>query len=240
MPRKTILVVDDDPKVRQLLTGCFKDDGFAVVEAGDATTTLAALNAHRPDLVTLDLYLGADNGLDLARRIKRLSDVPIVMVTGKGDVLDRVVGLEVGADDYITKPFHLREVLARVHAVLRRSSRREEGEAPSPDADRTAAFQGWRVRPERFEVVAPDGSPCELTTAEFNLLMVFLTHPKRILSREQIMDFLGGAAYAPLDRTIDNQVARLRKRIGDGEGGAGMIRTVRGVGYSFTADVAWS
>lgn len=240
MTSKTILVVDDEAKLRKLLVTCFEQEGYRTIEAETAAAALKVFEKLTPDLVTLDLRLGDDNGLDVARDIKRLCDVPIVMVTGRDDVVDRIVGLEVGADDYITKPFHIREVLARINAVLRRSARN----ASDPDPVNGTAppvsnyrFAGWQVTPERFEVQSPDGSLCEMTTAEFNLLMVFLQRPKRILSREQLMEFLGGASYSPLDRTIDNQVARLRKKIEPDPATPRFIRTVRGIGYSFTSDV---
>ncbi|MEM9708233.1 MAG: response regulator transcription factor [Pseudomonadota bacterium] len=236
---KTILIVDDEAKLRKLLVTCFEEDGFATIEAGSGAEALAAFERRTPDLVTLDLHLGTDNGIDIAREIKKISDVPIVMVTGRGDVIDRIIGLEVGADDYIAKPFHVREVLARVHAVLRRSGPTTEANGTALAA-KSAHFAGWRALPDRFEVFDPDGNPCALTTAEFRLLLVFLEHPKRILSREQLMDFLGGASYAPLDRTIDNQVARLRRKIEPESDSPAIIRTVRGVGYSFTEDVTWS
>ncbi|MEM6481487.1 MAG: response regulator transcription factor [Pseudomonadota bacterium] len=240
MTKKTILVVDDEAKLRKVLVTCLEQEGYRTVEAEDAASTLKCFERERPDLVTLDLRLGADNGLDIAREIKRISDVPIVMVTGRDDVLDRVVGLELGADDYIAKPFHVREVLARINAVLRRSGRNETASKPlngSAAAIPLYRFAGWEVSPERFEVLSPDGTLCVMTTAEFNLLMVFLERPKRILSREQLMEFLGGASYSPLDRTIDNQVARLRKKIEEDPASPRIIRTVRGIGYSFTSDV---
>lgn len=240
MSKKTILVVDDEAKLRKLLVTCFEQEGYETIEAEDAASALKAFDRRTPDLVTLDLRLGADSGLDVAREIKRISDVPIVMVTGRDDVLDRIVGLEIGADDYIAKPFHIREVLARINAVLRRAGRVTSDTESINGATAHAAlyrFSGWQVIPERFEVKSPDGAPCDMTTAEFNLLMVFLERPKRILSREQLMEFLGGASYSPLDRTIDNQIARLRKKIEDDPAAPRIIRTVRGIGYSFTSDV---
>lgn len=240
MPKKTILVVDDEPKLRKLLVTCFEGEGYQTCEAGDAASALRSFEVQRPDLVTLDLRLGEDSGLDVAREMKRVSDVPIVMVTGRDDVLDRIVGLELGADDYISKPFHVREVVARINAVLRRVGRGGGGgETPAADDEPLTQykFAGWKVIPDRFEVLTPDGDSCAVTTAEFNLLIVFLERPKRILSREQLMEFLGGSSYSPLDRTIDNQVARLRKKIEADPADPKIIRTVRGIGYSFTADV---
>lgn len=248
MPTTKILIVDDDPKLRSLLARCFESDGFVTCEAGDAPTAMAELHRCNPDLITLDLSLGPDNGLDLARELQKKTTAPIVMVTGRDDLLDRVIGLELGADDYITKPFHVREVLARVRAILRRAGRQQSDppktDPPAPPAparphERVAAFAGWTVHPDRFEVMDPEGLPCPTTTAEFRLLLTFLEHPKRILSREQLMDLLGGMSWTPLDRTIDNQIARLRKKIERNSDSPELIKTVRGIGYSFTADVTW-
>ena len=241
--QKSILIIDDDPKIRSVLSACFESEGIGTQEAADGASALAALEQNAPDLVTLDLHLGAESGLDVARQIRSRSQVPIVMVTGKGDVLDRIVGLEIGADDYITKPFHVREVLARVRAVLRRTSEQSTqgsaGDNAGTASGEVAHFGPWTVRPDHFELTQDGGAPCQMTTAEFKLLMVFLKHPRRILSREQLMDMIGGAAWAPLDRTIDNQVARLRKRIETDPANPEFVKTVRGIGYSFTAEVRW-
>ncbi len=236
MQETTILIVDDDPKVRSLLANCFEEESIKTIQAEDEESAMTAVKRKAPDLVTLDLHLGSENGLDIARNIKAHSDVPIIMVTGKDDVMDRIIGLEVGADDYITKPFHVREVLARVRAVLRRAEGKPD---TAENPGKVAKFAGWRVDPDRFEITQPNGSPCVLTTAEFKLLNVFLQHPKRILSREQLMDLVEGGNWAPLDRTIDNQIARLRRKIEEDPANPALIKTVRGVGYSFTTDVDW-
>ncbi|MEL6885334.1 MAG: response regulator transcription factor [Pseudomonadota bacterium] len=238
----TVLVVEDDAKVRALLRNVLEDDGFAVREAHDAASALAELDTCDPSLVTLDLYLGADNGLDLAREIRKTSAVPIVMVTGKDDVIDRVVGLEVGADDYITKPFHVREVIARIHAVLRRERKHNAGANDTRDTDTEAGcaayrFDGITVVPDRLQVIDRNGADCALTTGDFNLLMVFLERPGRVLSRDQLMDHTGGVEWSPLDRTIDNQVARLRKKIERHPSQPQLIKTVRGIGYTFACAV---
>jgi DNA-binding response OmpR family regulator len=197
-----------------------------------------AFDKHPPDLVTLDLNLNGDNGLDLARDIRRDHDVPIIMVTGKDDVIDRIVGLELGADDYITKPFHVREVLARVHSVLRRARTTEARETPavadSAGENAELSLDGLTVFPDRMELTDRDGAPCDLTTADFKLLAAFLGHPKRPLSRERLMDLIDGPDWVPLDRTIDNQVARLRKKIERDPARPLLIKTVRGVGYMLT------
>lgn len=247
MAKTTVLVVDDEPAVRTLLRQCLESDGYAVIDAPCGSRALSEVRRGGIDLMTLDLNLAGESGIDLARAVRQVSDVPIIMVTGRGDVIDRVVGLEVGADDYIAKPFHLREVLARVRSVLRRSTgRRAEG---SPEAAGSAAdpacparddglgFAGFVARVATMELFSPSGAPIELTSGDFRLLLVFLEHPRRVLSREQIMDLLNGGAWSPLDRTIDNQVARLRKKIEAVPGDPKLIKTVRGVGYTFTQHV---
>jgi DNA-binding response OmpR family regulator len=231
-----ILVVDDDPKIRKLLRRCFEGEGSAVHEAGDKAATLAVLATYAIDLVTLDLDLGKDDGFDVARAIRNTSRVPIIMVTGKDDVIDRVVGLEIGADDYISKPFHLREVVARIKSILRRT--REVVAKPLIAKGSVAwRFDDMVAVIDEMTLFDRDSSLVDLTSGEFKLLEVFLTRPKRVLSREQLMDMVGGHSYAPLDRTIDNQIARLRKKIERNPASPRLISTIRGIGYSFTCDV---
>jgi DNA-binding response OmpR family regulator len=228
-----ILVVDDDPKVRTLLRRCLEGEGFGVSEAKDGAELNACLEKHPVALITLDLNLGKENGLDLAREIRKERDVPIIMLTGKGDAIDRIVGLELGADDYLAKPFELRELVARVRAVLRRASAAEQA-APSR---RRYAFEGWVFDLDRRSLERESGGSRDLTTSEFNLLEAFVKRPRRVLSRDEIMDLLKGHDWSPLDRSIDNLVARLRKKIEEDPDHPRLIRTVRGVGYTFTADV---
>lgn len=233
---RTILVVDDEESVRALLRECFELEGYRVEEAADARAASERLEGGAVHLITLDLGLGGDNGLELARQIRARCNVPIVMITGKGDTIDRVVGLELGADDYITKPFQLREVLARVRAVLRRyAGAAEPAATPSQEAERYE-FEGRKLDVGSREVCTADGIPLELTTAEFNLLHIFVKRPKRVLSRDNIMDLLKGHEWSPLDRSIDALVGRLRKRIEADPNAPKMIKTVRGVGYVFAVD----
>ena len=235
-PSAHIVVVDDDPKIRALLRRAFEPEGFRVSEASGSDTLFALLRSERVDLVTLDLTLRNEDGLDIARRLRAQSRVPIIMVTGKGDMIDRVVGLELGADDYISKPFHVREVLARIRTVLRRSGTEPAESASQPGT--VYRFAGWCLEVSKRELISPEGSLCPLTTAEFDLLVIFVTHPKRVLSRDQIMELLKGHNWAASDRAVDTQVARLRKRLETGDDHAMLIKTVRGAGYSFTADVS--
>ena len=234
MQDDTILVVDDDPKMRKLLRACLEADGFGVSEAGDQAAALEAMQREEVTLVTLDLNLGADNGFDLAREIARDHKVPIIMVTGRGDVIDRVVGLELGADDYIVKPFHPREMVARVRTVLRRTARTVE--APAEDGQ-VFAFDGLRADPSRLELLDREGAVVELTGGDFRLLEVFLEAPGRILSRDTILDRLHGRCWSPYDRSIDNQVARLRKKIELDPANPRIIKTVRGIGYTMAVPV---
>ena len=233
MSAGTILVVDDDPKVRTLLRRFLEGEGFAVYGAKDGAELQACLARQEISLITLDLNLGKENGLDLARDIRREHVIPIIMLTGKGDAIDRVVGLEVGADDYLAKPFELRELVARIRAVLRRTT--PAGNA-APKGQRYT-FEGWVLDVSRRSLWRDNGSDQELTTSEFNLLGAFVTRPHQVLSRDEIMDVLKGHDWSPLDRSIDNLVARLRKKIENDPDRPLLIKTVRGVGYTFTADV---
>jgi two-component system, OmpR family, response regulator len=228
-----ILVVDDDPKVRTLLRRCLEREGFDVSEAADGAGLLACLDKQSVSLITLDLNLGKENGLDLARDIRKDRNIPIIMLTGKGDAIDRVVGLEIGADDYLAKPFELRELVARIRAVLRRASPTETA-TPS---GRRYAFDGWVLDINRRSLKRDGGEDQELTTSEFNLLETFVQRPHRVLSRDDLMDLLKGHGWSPLDRSIDNLVARLRKKIESNADRPTLIKTVRGAGYVFTADV---
>ena len=245
MQKKTnILVVDDDPKIRRLLLNCLEPEGYGVFEAENSDEVHACLVNNDIDLVTLDLNLGTENGLTIASSLKSASNIPIIIVTGKGDVIDKVVGLEMGADDYISKPFHVREVVARVRSVLRRSQSHPKPDAAKKDlsfencgSSGQFSFNGWTVDFDTFELTDPKGATVELTSADFRILKILVEHPKRVLSREQIMDHLHGQNWTPYDRTIDNQVARLRKKIEDDPSRPQVIKTVRGVGYTFSADV---
>lgn len=233
-PALHILVVDDDPKVRLLLRRCFEGEGYRVSEAAGGVEAERVVAGDPPDLVTLDISLPDIDGLAVARDIRSRSDVPIIMVTGKGETIDRVVGLELGADDYISKPFHLREVLARVRAVLRRSEARSEEAGRGGDR---YVFEGWQIDLQKRSLTTPAGRDCALTTAELNLLEVFVLHPNRVLSRDQIMDLMKGQSWNPLDRSIDNLVAKLRRKIEPDPDSPELVKTVRGLGYLFTARV---
>jgi two-component system, OmpR family, response regulator len=232
-----ILVVDDDSAIRALLRDSLEPEGFRVSEAGDSAAMHAMLSAGHIDLVTLDLMLGGENGLNLARDIGKDHGIPIVMITGKSDMIDRIVGLELGADDYIAKPFHPREVVARIRAVLRR-----KGPAPASQSAVLAkterlAFEDWIMDLGRREVVSKHQATLALTTAEFNLLELLARRPQRVHSRDTIMDLLKGHDWSPFDRSIDALVSRLRRKIEIDPENPRLLKTVRGVGYIFTCDV---
>lgn len=221
-----ILVVDDDAQIRRMLRRSLEEEGYRVTESTDGSDVEAAIRSG-VHLVTLDLNLGRADGLSVARQLRQMSNVPIIMITGKGDMIDRIVGLEIGADDYIAKPFHLREVLARIRSVLRRSSN-----APA-QATTVVRFDGFVLDPARRALTGPDGD-IALTSGEFDLLAVFVGNAHVVLNRDRIMDLLKGHDWSPNDRSIDNQVARLRKLIEPDTRNPQLIKTVRGAGYCFT------
>ncbi len=231
-----ILVVDDEPEVRTLLRRCFEMDGYRVVEAATGAELRQHMVSEAVDLVTLDLNLGGEDGLGLAREVRASKNVPIIMITAKDDPIDRVVGLELGADDYIIKPFHLREVLARVRAVLRRYQTASQ-ELTCTGETQKFAFDHFTLWIDRRELADIDGRTVPLTTAEFNMLQMFVTRPARVLSRDNIMDILKGHDWSPYDRSIDALVGRLRRKIEPDVNNPRLIKTVRGIGYVFAGDV---
>jgi DNA-binding response OmpR family regulator len=234
-----ILVVDDDQRIRQMLIRYFEQEGYRISAAADGLSMRAQLS-ESVDVILLDVVMPGEDGLTLAREIRAKSDVGIIMLTGRDDVLDRVVGLEVGADDYIAKPFHLREVMARVKSVLRRRGPRPDQPpraAVPGGGDEVTRFDGWRLDAGRRQLVSPRGEDIALTTGEFDLLSALVKHPGRVFGREALMDLTRGRAWEAFDRTIDAQVARLRKKIEDDPKNPVLIKSVRGVGYVFTGKV---
>jgi len=235
-----ILVVDDDPRIRTLLRRYLEGEGFEIEEAADGEAMLRHMAKSSVDLVMLDLMIPGEDGLSLARKIRATSAVPIIIVTGKGELTDRVVGLELGADDYITKPFHLREVLARIRTVLRRSAAKAqvpESRGPEASTGDCVRFDGWRFDLARRELHAADGSLVPLTTAEYQLLAAFVRSANRVLDRDRLMDLTRGRDWSPLDRSIDTQIGRLRKKIEADPAHPQLVKTVRGAGYVFTPKV---
>jgi DNA-binding response OmpR family regulator len=224
-----ILVVEDEEPVRDMLRNLLEREGFVVREARNSAEVRAALKKHTIGLITLDLNLGRENGLALARDIRVQHDVPIIMVTAKADDVDRIIGLELGADDYITKPFNLREVLARIRAVLRRYER-----GASEQASGKITFGDLALDVDSRELKRSNGELVMLTTAEFKLLEVLAKRPSRVLSRDSLMDLLKGHEATAFDRAIDTLVGRLRKKVEADPETPTLIKTVRGVGYVFT------
>ncbi|NKJ40450.1 MULTISPECIES: response regulator [Rhizobium] len=234
--REHVLVVDDDARIRQMLTRYFGDEGYVVSAVSNGSEMRASLRQQNFDIILLDWVLpGGEDGLDLAREIRGQSDVPIMMLTGRDDVVDRIVGIEVGADDYIAKPFHLREVHARLKAILRR--RQPAIKRPESDAGDVIRFEGWQLDISKRQLLSADRSEIELTTGEFDILVVFARHAGRVLNREFLMELTRGRNLEVYDRTIDAQIARLRKKIETDPTHPQLIKSVRGVGYVFTGKV---
>jgi two-component system phosphate regulon response regulator OmpR len=234
-PSANILVVDDEPDLRQLLSDFLTANGFSVTEAADGAEMHARLAERFPDAIVLDLMLPGEDGLSLARELRRTSDVPILMLSALGEELDRVVGLEVGADDYLAKPFSPRELVARLRALLRRAHPHgSDTPVPAPHAPHhkfgpfTLDVAGYRLMRGDDEV--------PLTTAEFQLLRVFVEHPHRVLSRDNLVEKLKGYSRDVFDRSVDVRVTRLRRKIEADPARPAFIRTVRGEGYLFNPD----
>ena len=238
-----VLVVDDDTRIRTLLRRYLGEEGMKVSEAGDGAAMRAVLAREMVDLVLLDLTLPGEDGLSLARYLRDKSQIPVIILSGKGDLIDRVVGLESGADDYITKPFELREVLARIRTVMRRADQKgsrpaeERGAATDAGPSDKLAFEGYQLDLARRELQKQDGHVVPLTGGEFELLKVFVEHPNRVLNRDQLLDFVKGQGWAATDRSIDTQVGRLRRKIETDTTNPTLIKTIRGGGYIFSAPV---
>lgn len=222
-----LLVVDDDREIRDLLARFLAKNGYRVTGARDGAEMAQALAEWRIDLVILDLMLPGEDGLTLCRRLRATSALPVLMLTAKGEDVDRIVGLEVGADDYLPKPFNPRELLARVRAILRRSG---AGSAPRPPGA-AYRFAGFALDPTARRLTGPDGGEVPLTAGEFDLLMALAERAGRVLSRDQILDLTRGRAAGPFDRGVDIQISRLRHKIESNPDEPTLIKTVRGGGY---------
>ena len=232
---KHLLVVDDDPKLRELLRRYLTEHQFEVSEAQDAIAMNRLLQRHSFDLVILDLMLPGEDGLSIVRRLRGARDTtPVIMLTAKGDDVDRILGLEMGADDYLAKPFNPRELLARIHAVLRRQPASDPPGAPSSDATEIA-FGDFRLN-LAMRALTRDGEAVPLTSGEFAVLKAFARHPRVPLSREKLMMLARGREYSAFDRSLDVQVSRLRKLIEVDPQHPRHIQTVWGIGYVFVPD----
>jgi DNA-binding response OmpR family regulator len=232
-----ILVVDDDPAMRELVSGYLHENELRVTAVATGAAMTQALTDHAIDLVVLDLRLASEDGMQLARRLREESAMPIIIVTGKTDEADRVMGLELGADDYVVKPFSPRELLARIRAVLRRYQTAREVLPAKDDKRRAYRFAGWELNLGSRRLTSPQGDRVELTHAEFNLLQAFCAAPQRVLSREQLLDLSRLHGAEVYDRTVDVQVLRLRRKIEPDPARPQYIRTERGSGYVFSVAV---
>nr|WP_301294721.1 response regulator [Pseudomonas sp. S3E17] len=232
------MIVDDDLEVLALLKKFFMQHGYAVETVAGGTELWAAMERHPADLIILDLMLPGENGLLLCQRLRQQYATPVIMLTAMGELSDRVVGLEMGADDYLSKPFDARELLARVRAVLRRAG--EGGPVLGESARPLIRFAGWQLDVTRRELRSPDEVMIPLSSGEFDLLLVFVEHPQRVLTREQLLNLARGHSHDAFDRSIDVQVSRLRRKLEFDTKRPAMIRTVRNGGYQFTASVSRS
>ena len=235
-----IAVLDDEPDITTLLSGYLQSQGFRVSAVHNGPSLMSLMTADPPALVLLDLGLPGEDGFSIARQLREHHRCGLVIVTGRGDSIDKVVGLEVGADDYVTKPFDLRELLARIKAVLRRIAPAEPaaaGAAPAPVARDQLRFLGWTLDVAARRLNSPDGQDVALTSGEFDLLLAFARHAGRVLSRDFLLENTRGREAGPFDRTIDVQVGRLRKKLEPDAENPQIIKSVRGAGYIFVPPV---
>jgi two-component system OmpR family response regulator len=230
-----IAIVEDDAEIRGLMAGLLEREGFEVAACCGAEDLDRLLERRRVDLLLLDLMMPGEDGLSICRRLRPSTSIPIIVVTAKGEDVDRVIGLELGADDYLPKPFNSRELVARVRAILRRTRSSQSVTAAPPRV--SYRFSSWQLDVASRELRNPAGEPVGLTTGEYDLLLTFLEHPQRVLNRDQLLDWTRGRGASPLDRTVDVQLSRLRRKLGDDPRAPTMIRTVRGGGYLFTPAV---
>jgi len=236
-PQPHILVVDDDREIRDLLSKFLERQGMRVTAARDAREARRLWPLGRYHLVVLDLMLPGESGLDLARWLRAEAAVPIVMLTAMAEETDRIVGLELGADDYLGKPFNPRELLARIRAVLRRASGEAGAAASKGPSAKAIRFAGWVLEPARRRLLSPDGVEVALTGGEYELLQVLVERPNRVLTRDMLMDLLRGRQAGPFDRAIDVAVSRLRRKLEDDGRNPSLIKTVRGGGYVLATSV---
>lgn len=231
----TVLVVEDDPALRTLLLRLLREEGFQSLSAAHGAEMARVLETNTVDLILLDVMLPGSNGFDLCRLIRRESDVPIVMLSARQDETDRLIGLELGADDYIGKPFSKKELVARIRAILRRTQ--AGSQASQPRGHQQMTFAGWSLDPGRRELLSPDGAFVDLSGAEFDLLLAFVSSPQRVIGRERLLEMSRARFSDASDRSIDVLVSRLRRKLAVSGQSEPLLRTVRGVGYIFTPAV---
>lgn len=230
-----IAVVEDDAEIRALVCGLLQREGFEAAPCGGGVELDRLMERRRVDLVVLDLMMPGEDGLSICRRLRVRGEVPVLMVTARNEDVDRVVGLEIGADDYLAKPFNPRELVARARAILRRTRTAHRVADSLPR--QVYRFAGWRLDAGARELVGPSGGLVELTGGEFDLLVSLVEHPQRVLSRDHLLDWTRGRSATPYDRTIDVQLSRLRRKLAQDPASPVLIRTVRGGGYLFAAPV---
>ena len=230
-----VLIVDDEPGLREPLADYLSGQGFAVLQAASAADARSLLLQEKPDIVLLDIMMPGEDGLSLCRHLVETKSLPVILLTARGEATDRIIGLEIGADDYVTKPFEPRELVARIRSVLRRSAR----PAAAPEEDAWYEFEGWHLDPLKHQLTDPEGAVIAISSAEFRLLKAFLDHPRQVLDRDRLLDMVQGREAHLFDRAVDNQVSRLRRKIETGREreDARLIQTVWGGGYRFAADV---
>lgn len=231
----TILIVDDDQDIRTLLAEYLGNNGFKTLTATDGTSMRRTLDSTRVDLIVLDLTLHGEDGLTLCRNLRSQSAIPVIMLTARSEPLDRILGLEMGADDYLCKPFEPRELYARIRSVLRRTQSLPA--APATDNTGTVQFAGWTLDLTARHLISSEQIVIALSGAEFRLLKIFLDNPNRILNRDQLLNLTQGRDADPFDRSIDLQISRLRQKLGDDARTPRIIKTIRNEGYVLATSV---
>lgn len=234
METMTLLLVDDDSEICELLSDLLRKYGYQVLTANDGVQMFRLLDQHKVDLIILDVMLPGEDGLTLCRRLRGQSIIPIIMLTANGEDTDRIIGLEMGADDYMAKPFNPRELVARIKAVLRRSQDMQMVIADKHTLTEKIKFSGWTLDTAARRLLSPDNIEITLSAGEFSLLSTFISRPKRILSRDQLLELLHNRTPGPFDRSIDIQVSRLRQKLETDPKKPQIIKTVRGGGYIFS------
>ena len=229
----SLLLVDDEAALREPLAAFLTRQGFAVTQAVSAADARAHLQGGAPDLILLDIMMPGEDGLSLCRHLAETRAIPTILLTAKGEATDRIVGLEIGADDYVVKPFEPRELVARIRSVLRRAAKG----AVAPAEDELFEFEGWQLDPLKRRLTDPDGALISISSVEFRLLMAFLEHPRQVLHRDRLLDLVQGREAHIFDRAVDNQISRLRRKIELDSRNPVLIQTVWGGGYMLAADV---
>lgn len=233
-PAQTILIVEDDPSLRVLLGRRLQENGFKAMTAQSAPEMWRIFKEHQIDLILLDIMLPGTSGLDICRKVRQESEVPIIMLSARTEETDRVLGLELGADDYVPKPFSTKELIARIRAVLRRGT---SDWTPSREHQNIVRFNGWTLDQRRHELTAPNGAWVELSGAEYALLVVLLDNAQRVIGRERLLELSRSRLGESSDRSVDVLVSRLRRKLSQDEESKSLIRTIRGFGYMLTAEV---